>query len=63
MAGVTFGGLATGLDTESIITQLMELERQPLDRLEAQKTTEENKLQAFSQLNDRLTALKDLSVK
>ncbi len=59
MAGVTFGGLATGLDTESIITQLMELERQPLDRLEAQKTTEENKLQAFSQLNDRLTALKD----
>ena len=60
MAGVTFDGLASGLPTDDIITQLMELERQPLDRLEAQKTTEENRLKAFGQLNDKLEALKSV---
>lgn len=58
MAGVTFGGLATGLATNDIITQLMELERQPLERLEAQKTSESDRLKAFSQLNDRLDGLR-----
>ncbi len=58
MAGITFGGLASGLPTDDIITQLMELERQPLDRLEAQKTTEDKRLQAFGQLNDKLDALR-----
>ena len=35
---IQFGGLATGLDTSSIIDQLMNIERQPLARLEADKT-------------------------
>jgi len=34
---ITFSGLATGLDTDKIITQLMEIERMPIDRLEAKK--------------------------
>ncbi|MGF1510173.1 MAG: flagellar filament capping protein FliD [Myxococcota bacterium] len=33
---VSVGGLASGLDTNSIITQLLELERRPIQQLEAQ---------------------------
>ncbi len=50
MAEITFGGLATGLPTDDIITKLMALERRPLDRLETQKTYEETRLKAFGQL-------------
>ena len=34
MGSITFGGLATGLDTNALIDSLMEIERIPLDRLE-----------------------------
>ncbi|MEA3465268.1 MAG: flagellar filament capping protein FliD [Thermodesulfobacteriota bacterium] len=59
MSGVTFGGLATGLPTDDIVTQLMELERRPLDRLEKQKETEATRLQAFKQLDTRLDDLRE----
>jgi len=59
MADITFGGLATGLPTDDIISQLMEIERQPLDRLEARKETEATRLQAFKQLDTRLDALRE----
>lgn len=49
MSGVTFSGLATGLDTDSIVSQLMKIERLPIDRLEAQKKSEKKQLDAFSQ--------------
>ncbi len=58
MAAITFGGLATGLPTDDIITQLMELERRPLDRLAEQKTTETTRLKAFSQFNSTLDDLR-----
>ena len=35
---ITFGGLATGLDTNAIVDQLMAIERQPITRLEEDKT-------------------------
>ena len=31
---ITFGGLATGLDTNTIVSELMALERRPLQTLE-----------------------------
>ena len=34
MSTISFGGLASGLDTDAIIKGLMEAERQPLERLE-----------------------------
>ncbi len=46
---ITFGGLATGLDTNGIIDGLMEVERIPLTRLQADQTW----------LNSRLTAFKE----
>ena len=51
---ITFGGLATGLDTESIIEALMEIERQPIDRLESDKSYYQSRLEAFSQLDSKL---------
>lgn len=51
---ITFGGLATGLDTNNIITQLMNAERAPLVRLEADKTWMNNRLSAFTELDTRL---------
>jgi len=58
MAEITFGGLATGLPTDDIVTKLMEIERLPLDRLEAKKTGEADRLKAFGQLRSRLDTLR-----
>lgn len=33
MAGIQIGGLASGMDTESVIAQLMQLEAQPATRM------------------------------
>lgn len=59
MADITFGGLATGLPTDDIISQLMDVERMPIDRLEAKKEAETTRLKAFGQLNSRLEALRE----
>ena len=59
MAEITFSGLATGLDTGSIIEQMMELERRPIERLEEQKNTETSRLLAFKQFDGRLESLRE----
>lgn len=59
MAEVNFGGLATGLPTDEIITKLMAIERRPLDKLEADKTKETTRLKAYGQLNTRLNDLRE----
>ncbi|RLB70153.1 MAG: hypothetical protein DRH07_09205 [Deltaproteobacteria bacterium] len=51
---ITFGGLATGIDTESIITELMKIERFPIDRLKKDQAYYNNRLDAFSQLDGKL---------
>lgn len=55
---ITFSGLATGLDTNSIVKDIMALERAPLDRVEAKKTQATERLQAFGQFKEKLDALK-----
>ena len=57
MSGITFSGLATGMSTDDIVSKLMAVERQPIDNLNTQKTTESTKLQAYAQLNTRLADL------
>jgi hypothetical protein len=57
MSSVNFGGLATGMDTESIITQLMKLERKPLERLESDQTFWKSRQSAFNTLDTRLKTL------
>ena len=39
MAGIQVGGLASGMDTESIITQLMSIEQVPRTRVARQQVT------------------------
>ncbi len=56
--GITFSGLATGLDTDSIVKEIMTLERAPLDRIEKQKVAEAEKLKAFKQFSEKLRDLK-----
>ncbi len=58
MAEISFGGLATGLPTEDLVTSLMEIERQPIVRLEADKEYETQRLEAYSQFNTRLDELR-----
>jgi flagellar hook-associated protein 2 len=58
MAEISFGGLATGLPTEDIVSSLMALERRPLDRLKASKEYESLRLQAYGQFNTRLNDLR-----
>jgi flagellar hook-associated protein 2 len=57
MSIISFGGLATGLDTSSIITQLMNLERIPEQLLQAQQKTNTNKISEFQKIEDALTSL------
>jgi flagellar hook-associated protein 2 len=54
---ISFGGLATGLDTSALIEGLLEVERQPLVRLEADKVYFNNRLSAYSEFNSTLTSL------
>jgi flagellar hook-associated protein 2 len=53
---INFGGLASGLDTAAIIDALMDVERQPIVRLEADKEFFTNRLSAFKEFNSRLTS-------
>ena len=48
-------GIGSGLDVNSIVKQLMEIERQPLNRLESSKRDLEVQLSAYGQLNSALT--------
>jgi flagellar hook-associated protein 2 len=56
--GIQFTGLASGLDTESIITQLMSLEQQPRNRLALTQVTEQAREDTLTSIRGKLTALK-----
>ena len=51
------GGLASGLDTKSIIAQLMQLEQRPLDLVKGQQTAHTSKMAAVQSIKDQITAL------
>jgi flagellar hook-associated protein 2 len=57
MASITSTGLGSGLDVESIITQLMTVESQPLSLLAAKEASYQAKLSAFGQIKSVLSSL------
>src|SRR3954463_16489198 len=57
-SGISFGGLASGLDTNSIIDQLMAIERQPQDKLKLRQTTIDARKSALSDVASRLKNLR-----
>lgn len=59
---IRFGGLASGIDTDSIIKQLMQAERMPVDKLEQQKQTTEWKRDAYREINRSLMTLRNSAV-
>ncbi len=59
MSTITFGGLATGLDTGSIISQLVAVRRLPITRMQDQQKTCEQQISALKDLKSKLLALRD----
>jgi flagellar hook-associated protein 2 len=57
MATLTVSGISSGIDYESLIQQLLEVERIPVNRLERQKTEYEQKSAAYTDLSNKLEAL------
>ncbi|MGV3618306.1 MAG: flagellar filament capping protein FliD [Fimbriimonas sp.] len=56
LSGITFGGLSSGIDTESIISRLVQLEAIPIQRLETQQAQIQAKQSVYSQFRSRLSA-------
>ncbi|MCX7924348.1 MAG: flagellar filament capping protein FliD, partial [Fimbriimonadales bacterium] len=66
LSGINFAGLATGIDTESIIQKLTELQTRPMQRLMVRKSQLQSRMTAFDQfrglVNNLATAAGALSV-
>ncbi len=58
MSGITFGGLASGMDTASIVSAIMDAERAPLKRLQKRQKINNERLGAYSKFNDKLEAMR-----
>jgi flagellar hook-associated protein 2 len=61
MATPTFniGGLVSGLDTNSIVSQLMQLERTPLNQVQSRRSSFQARNEAWNQISGRLSGLRD----
>lgn len=59
MSTVSFSGLATGLDTASLIEQLLEIKKQPMYRLERNKQSYQAQITALGAMKAKLEALQD----
>ncbi|MEO0651498.1 MAG: flagellar filament capping protein FliD, partial [Planctomycetota bacterium] len=55
---ISFGGLASGLDTTAIISALVQAERIPIQQLESQRAQEQSKQNLFGQLDGLLSDLR-----
>jgi flagellar hook-associated protein 2 len=52
---ITAAGVGSGLDVESIVTQLMEIERQPITRLENKQSTVNLQISAYGRLTSKVS--------
>ena len=57
--GISFGGLASGLDSGAIIQALLKAERIPIDQLEARKKAEQDKITLLGTFQGLVAALRD----
>lgn len=58
-AGITFSGLATGIDSAGIISQLMSYERRPISRLQSKQKAYDSQASKLKSLSTKLKALQD----
>ncbi len=61
MADLSVGGLASGIDTASLITKLMEAERRPQKILQKKVTTAQSQISVFNQLSSALNSFKTVA--
>lgn len=57
MSGIRFSGIGSGIDVESIVSQLISLEAIPINRLQRQQAQLQGQQQIFSQFRSRLVSL------
>jgi len=57
VGGFSFSTLGGGLDVQSLVSQLMYVERAPVRRLDSQVNSYESKIKAYNQLNSKLSEL------
>jgi flagellar hook-associated protein 2 len=57
--GISFGGLGSGLDTNAIIQALLDVERVPIDALEAKKAAEQKKSSLVGTIQGYVNGLRD----
>jgi flagellar hook-associated protein 2 len=62
MAAVTFGGVGSGIDTESIISGLLSASRGPIQRVQVQQTQTTSAVSSVSDVGNLLSKLKDALV-
>ena len=58
-SGISFSGLGSGLDTNAIVSQLIAVERIPINVLQGRKSTEQKRLDLVGQLGDLVKTLQD----
>src|SRR5512143_2099500 len=59
MATISSPGIGSGLDVNSIVTQLVAIERQPITQLQTQASALQTKLSAFGKVQSYLSTLRD----
>ncbi|SNB47027.1 flagellar filament capping protein FliD [Geobacter sp. DSM 9736] len=60
MADLSIGGLATGIDTTTLISQLMKLERRPQQILASKRDKVQGQVDAFTTINSLLSSFKSI---
>ena len=63
MATISSPGIGSGLDVKSIVSQLVALEKKPLDSLKLQAATVQTKISAFGQVKSLVSAFADATSK
>ncbi len=61
MPSISSPGIGSGLDVNSIVTQLVAIEREPIKLLQQQATTVQSKLSIYGLIQSKLSALRDAS--
>jgi flagellar hook-associated protein 2 len=61
LATITSTGVGSGLDVNSIVTGLMSVEKQPLQKLQTQASSIQTKISAFGNLQAQISALGDVA--
>jgi len=63
MATISSAGIGSGLDVNSIVTQLMAIEKQPLTALQTKATTIQSTVSEYGKIKSAVSTLRDLAAK